>query len=91
MSIWVNLLGMLRLIRVDNSRRVHNVAFLAGRVISREFPVSFVIMPKTKSVKNARQLVREHLTTRNRDIVSTQPPSIDYRHLAAILLKQCGS
>ena len=33
MSIRVDLRGMLRLIRVDTLRRVHNVGFLTGRVI----------------------------------------------------------
>ena len=32
MSVRVSLRGMLRLIRIDTSRRVHNVGFLAGRL-----------------------------------------------------------
>ena len=31
-TVWVSLRGMLMLIRVDTSRRLHNVGFLAGRL-----------------------------------------------------------
>ena len=38
MSVRVRLRGMLRLIRVDNLRRVHNVGFLAGQLKFSIYP-----------------------------------------------------
>ena len=50
MYVRVSLRGMLRLIRVDTLRRVHNVGFLAGRLICNFLTQYLNCFPKINTI-----------------------------------------